>query len=287
MATDRRKTLELVGPEGVPLRFEPAMLIERVFALGIDLVVIGVTFAFIAFVSFYAVAVLGLIEPLALTLVAIFVLRFGYFTFFELRWQGATPGKRLMNIKVVSRDGTGLTTEAVVARNLMRDVELLLPLQVLANPEQLFGDLPWWLITAAVLWLALVLLLPFYAKERVRVGDVVGGTLVVRVPRSKLAVDEASRATVEIRFTPKQLSVYGERELETLRALLVDFDDGRATAQDLLVVARTIASRIGFSDDAPSRAPVHFLRAFYKAQRATLEKGLLFGKRKASKNDPS
>ena len=57
-----------------------------------------------------------------------FLARYGYFLAFELGPRGATPGKRLIGIRVASRDGGRLTAEAVIARNLLRDIELFLPL---------------------------------------------------------------------------------------------------------------------------------------------------------------
>src|SRR3546814_9024800 len=54
-----------------------------------------------------------------------------WFIGFELGSRAATPGKRLMGIRVVARDGGRLTADAVVARNLIRELELFLPLMML------------------------------------------------------------------------------------------------------------------------------------------------------------
>jgi uncharacterized RDD family membrane protein YckC len=56
-----------------------------------------------------------------------FMLRTFWFIGFELGSRAATPGKRLMGIRVVARDGGRLTADAVVARNLIRELELFLP----------------------------------------------------------------------------------------------------------------------------------------------------------------
>ena len=60
-----------------------------------------------------------------------FALRSFYFIFFELRWQGATPGKRALGLRVIDRKGGRLKPEAVFARNLMREVEMFLPISLL------------------------------------------------------------------------------------------------------------------------------------------------------------
>ncbi|MCA9613455.1 MAG: hypothetical protein KC586_11935, partial [Myxococcales bacterium] len=143
------------------------------------------------------------------------------------------------------------------------------------------------------LWLAVMLFLPFVAKERTRVGDLVGGTFVVRIPEAELVHDEAARTSLvpgappsdAITFTHAQLDHYGEKELETLADLMRKHQSGHATDDDLRVVARAIAQKIGFGGPTPTQDAARFLRSFYKQQRAYLEKKLLFGKRKASKFD--
>ena len=47
--------------------------------------------------------------------------------------RGATPGKRLMGLRVVARDGARLTGAAVIARNAMREIEVFLPLSFLGQ----------------------------------------------------------------------------------------------------------------------------------------------------------
>jgi uncharacterized RDD family membrane protein YckC len=285
--------LDVVGPEGVPLRFPAATLAERAMAFGIDLMILFLSLAVVAIALVAAGAASGFATLVGLGLVAAFVIQHGYFIFFEIHWQGTTPGKRLLKLKVVSRDGAGLRPDAVLARNLMRDVELFVPLATIAAPEQLVGDAPWWMLAPTSLWLAVMLFLPVIAKERTRVGDLVGGTIVVRIPEATLARDEAARTSLvpgappsdAITFTQPQLDHYGERELETLADLMRKHDQGAASTQDLKIVARTIAQKIGFGGPTPTDDPVRFLRAFYKQQRAFLEKKLLFGKRKTSKFD--
>jgi len=39
----------------------------------------------------------------------------------------ATPGKRILGIRVAARNGKALTAEAVFARNAMRELEVFLP----------------------------------------------------------------------------------------------------------------------------------------------------------------
>src|SRR3546814_18926962 len=64
-----------------------------------------------------------------------FLLRNFWFIGFELGQRAATPGKRLMGIRVVARAGGRLTADAVVARNLIRELELFLPLTMISVGE--------------------------------------------------------------------------------------------------------------------------------------------------------
>ncbi len=293
MREDLNATVEVVGPEGVPLSFPRATLSERAVAFAIDLVILALSAATVLLVFFVAGLGTGLVSVAAIGLVFTFLIRHFYFIAFETHWHGSTPGKRLMNLRVVSRDGAGLGTDAVVARNLMRDMELFVPATLIANPEQVFGAAPWWMLAPTVVWLATMALLPVLSRERSRLGDLAGGTLVVRVPVAELLRDEAARASVPpagphtdtLTFSEAQLSWYGERELETLAELMRQADAGRAEVGDLQVVAQTIAHKIGFVGPQPAHEPARFLRTFYKAQRAYLERKLLLGKRKASKFD--
>src|SRR5690606_33470345 len=68
---------------------------------------------------------------LILWLVGAFALRNGWFMLFEMGGRGATPGKRLMGLRVVARDGGRLSGGAVIARNAMREIEVFLPLSFL------------------------------------------------------------------------------------------------------------------------------------------------------------
>lgn len=287
--------LEVVGPEGVPLGFPAAEAGERLTAFLLDVVFI-VFIVGILFVGTLLVAGLTLsAAPLGLFLVAFFLLRHFYFTLFELHWQGATPGKRIMKLKVIARDGRGLTSSAIIARNLMRDVELFIPLVTLASPEALVGELPGYVQLPSALWVVLMFFFPFFTRERVRVGDLVGGTLVIRLPKAALHRDEGERQSVRpgapaeahaerFVFTSAQLSHYGEKELEALAELIRKADQGKATPNDLVTVAAVIARKVAWSGPEPRSDPESFLRAFYRAQRTNLEQRLLFGKRKADKH---
>ena len=78
-------------------------------------------------------------------------------------------------------------------------------------------------------------------------------------------------------FGERELSVYGEHELQTLERMLREGND-----EALLAVHATICRKIGWDPgEGDERA---FLEAFYAQLRSRLENDLRFGKRKADKH---
>ena len=276
--------LHVDTPEGLRLRLRLAGLGERLGALLIDLSLILVGYFLFAVMLGFGLDLTGG-SRLPLLLLG-FGLRHGYFLFFELRWQGATPGKRALGLKVVPRDGGSLDGRAVLARNLLRDAELFLPIYVMLAPEALVGESPKWLYVVAFAWVGVFSGLPLLNAARARAGDLVAGTVVIRLPRARLEVDEAeiARKSPHV-FGAEQLSIYGAKELDTLAYLLRELDPDGGPDRDLFVaLARTIAWRVGYVGPPVEQDAEGFLRAFYGAQRAYLERQLLFGRRKADKN---
>lgn len=280
-------------PEGVVLSFRTASFASRLAALVIDFLII--ILAPVVLVILYILLPFEhlkfdnvkmdhpFIQALFILFVLIgFFLRSGYFMLFELGPRAATPGKRVMKIRVISHDGGHLTPSAVITRNALREVELYLPL-TLALQASVNGG---WVSLVALIWTLTLALLPLFNTSRARLGDFLGGTRVVHVPRERLSFDLAEQAPVTspgLTFTPEQISVYGEKELGVLEEVL---REKRATT--LRAVADRIKARIGWiepkiASDIPSDEA--FLRAYYAALRAQLEGRMLLGRRRKDKFD--
>lgn len=54
-----------------------------------------------------------------------FVMYWGYFTLFETFWNGQTPGKKLLKIRVIQQSGRQITLFESMTRNLIRMIDLL------------------------------------------------------------------------------------------------------------------------------------------------------------------
>jgi uncharacterized RDD family membrane protein YckC len=281
----------LLAPEGVVLPFEIPSVADRIAAFAVDFFVIHAGVAVVTLAGFL-LAGFGFGEyALSTAMLASFVLRNFYFVALESRWGGATVGKRHVGLRVISRDGGPLTAEAVLARNLTRDFETFLPLTALAAPGSLIPGVPGWAALLGCLWLIVFALLPAAGKEGLRVGDLVAGTIVVRMPKARLLADLASgrprarRAAPEaepIAFTQEQLDLYGIRELQVLEELLRR-EPGAARDELLEAVAAKIKRKIRWPRERAGVDTVAFLTAFYKAQRGRLEEKMLFGVRQDRK----
>jgi len=214
---------------------------------------------------------------LVLWLLGFFVLRNGWFTLFEMGSRGATPGKRLMGLRVVARDGARLTGAAVIARNAMREIEVFLPLSFLAQ-QTAEGTADTFLTLFALVWSGIFLFFPLFNRDRLRVGDLVAGTWVVQVEKVKLTEDLVGSAYRPRRTFPESaLKLYGIYELQTLEQVLRN-----EQADAVMTVARTIRDKAGLPDDGDDYG---FLSDYYAALCARLEAGLMVGRRRDTKFD--
>ncbi|MFN7031054.1 MAG: RDD family protein [Sphingopyxis sp.] len=275
-AAQEKKLREFVTPEGVDLQLRIASAALRLGALLIDLILIVLTLILFTLLILWAGLASNSSIAVTVWLLGAFVLRTFWFIGFELGTRAATPGKRLMGIRVVARDGGRLTADAVVARNLIRELELFLPLTMMgvgAAEDMVSG----WTALAGVAWSLTLSLFLLFNRDRMRMGDLIAGTWVVMAKRAKLDRDiTADGGGVDaIRFTDAELAVYGIYELQELERVLRGADP-RAMRD----VADTIRGKIGRpvaeEDDV-------FLTSYYRQLKARLERGLLFGKRREDK----
>ncbi|MCA9616634.1 MAG: RDD family protein [Myxococcales bacterium] len=296
---ERELHLGVVGPEGVALRFPAATLAERAMAFGVDLALLFLSLLVVGIVLLAAGAVSGLTSLIGLGLVAAFVIQHGYFAFFEIHWQGATPGKRIVGIRVIDGRGGQLEPGSILARNLVREVEVWLPLTLLVAGAQVWPGAPGWARLLAAAWVLVLLLMPMFNKDHLRVGDMIGGTMVVMQPKTVLAPDLADAAThapqlpawggkpataaPRFPFTTAHLDVYGIYELQVLEGVLRTEAVTVAHAEAVAAVAEKIHAKIDYDQLVPTHEQERFLRDFYTALRAHLEKKMLFGQRREDK----
>ncbi len=116
--------IEIVTPENIafhyrvagPFRRLPAFLIDTAIRLGIAIV------GMLIFSLIFGSAGLDGVG-MGFSLLLWFVLAWFYGGLFETFWNGQTPGKRLMGIRVVSVEGLPITPLQAILRNILREVD--------------------------------------------------------------------------------------------------------------------------------------------------------------------
>ena len=298
LRNDRQRVM--VTPEGIALPVVLASRGARFGALMIDLILIGLAMILAtvaigllaggtAKLGFEADQAKGAARHaldflFILWVAAIFLFRNAYFLFFELGPRGATPGKRMVGIRIGAREGGRLSAEMVIARNLLRDIELFLPAVLLVGASAEGTDMgP--VMLGATAWFLVFALFPFFNRDRLRAGDLIAGSWVLEAPKRKLeaamSLGHAARGTsaatgAAYRFGEADLAIYGEFELQTLERVL---RENRPEAQ--AAVSEAICRKIGWNPGTGDERA--FLEAYYTQLRARLEGGMRMGKRKADK----
>jgi len=284
---------EIVTPEGVPLRFTLAAGGDRAAAFALDMLFLvggGALLILLLVLAFSDGSGDGSwLQPFII--VAWFLASNFYWSFFEVRWQGMTPGKRIVGIRVIDARGGQLEVGSVLARNLMRELEVWTPLRFVLSSQLLWPGAPGWFLVASGAWSLVFLVLPAFNRDKLRAGDIVGGTRVVKKPRSVLVPDLADRAAptgkrtgpAPFAFTEAHLDAYGIYELQVLEGLLRSEGGTMAHLDAIETVARKIHAKIRYPTPVSGADEERFLHDFYTALRAHLEKKMLFGQRREDK----
>jgi uncharacterized RDD family membrane protein YckC len=164
---DQLDQLNIETPEQVDLRFPIAGIGSRFLAILADTViqVVAEVLLILFIVLFFSASQRQRIGDVSDTagkwLVAAivlfqFLLFWGYFALFEAFWNGQTPGKRLVKIRVIKDSGRQITLFEALARNLIRVIDMI--------PPNLY-------------FVGLVSML--CNRQQKRLGDFVAGTIVI------------------------------------------------------------------------------------------------------------
>jgi len=162
----RGRTFVVRTPEQVFFRYELAGPVERLCAYLVDVACMA------ALIVTAGIGLGGAFGPAAFFIV-IFFIQWGYFLWFEWRWNGSTPGKRLLGLRVIQIGGVRCSFERLVLRNFLRVVDSLPFLYALGGTVMLCS------------------------RQGRRLGDLAAGTVCVRVPR---ALPPTAIAEIRTRF---------------------------------------------------------------------------------------
>jgi len=118
---------EIETPERVRFNYRVAGPAHRLIAYLLDMLlramVIAVLVMIFAFAGFSADKLAQ--ATTGIMLIVAFLLDWGYFVLFETLHDGQSPGKQALGLRVVNRDGYGITFTDSVLRNLLRAADFL------------------------------------------------------------------------------------------------------------------------------------------------------------------
>ncbi|MBK6725098.1 MAG: RDD family protein [Acidobacteria bacterium] len=218
------ETLIIETPERVPLEFALASIGNRFLAVAIDhfvqfLSMFLIAWFFMWLAGYTADQLVDAPEALmgqapkwtiAVLIVVVFLIFAGYFILFEWLWNGQTPGKRLLKLRVIREDGRPLTLWEAVARNLLRIADAA----------------PGFVIPIYSIGLIVI----FLSDRDQRIGDIFAGTVVIRerTDEAPTFAETFSNAIRDSAFTRVQakvevganVSMLNEREVEVVESFL-------------------------------------------------------------------
>lgn len=115
--------ISIETPEGIDLKLAPASMLVRSFAYTIDLLLRTIFTLILIFIITYLP--LSSYMKSGFFMISIFLLTWFYPVFFEMLQDGATPGKKVLHLKVVHDNGTPISLNASIVRNFLRVVDAL------------------------------------------------------------------------------------------------------------------------------------------------------------------
>ncbi|HBL58446.1 MAG TPA: hypothetical protein DDZ80_07995 [Cyanobacteria bacterium UBA8803] len=249
--------ITLQTPESVELEFTLAGIGNRAYALLIDYIVWALIWiVFLVAWAFLSIQLSDVIESwvgsdsklqlwlLSIQLLIGFALNVGYFVFFETLWQGQTPGKRYVKIRVIRDDGRPLRLQQATLRALLRPVDDLLFL--------------------GVFFIVL-------GKREKRLGDWVAGTLVIQeeqpVTAASFPMSDQAQPLAELLLENADLSRLLPDDFAVIREYLQR--RGGMTANARTELSRKLADRvkevIALETVPPKVSANVFLEAVYLA----------------------
>ena len=122
--------LSIDTPENVAFGYNIAGIGSRFMAALVDTTLIVLLQLLVLLGSAVALSAASLTNALGSWIAGIFgllafLLFWGYYIFFEMLWNGQSPGKRLVGLRVIRVDGTPITLAESIIRNLVRLIDFL------------------------------------------------------------------------------------------------------------------------------------------------------------------
>lgn len=251
-------------PENVIFDYQVAGIGSRFLAAFVDTILIVLLIIGVYALLFLLIRSLGLDSAspeshiiewmVALAGLAAFACLWGYYIFFEMAWNGQSPGKRWVGLRVIRTDGTPITLTESLVRNLVRVIDFL---------PAYYG---------------VGVIAMFINEQSRRLGDLAAGTLVVRdrvnIPLEALTPRPALPRTgegpsIQLAWPVERLTAQDIQMAEDFLRRRSDLSGRSMVAQR---IARALLKRMDLPADGTfSSLPVEDLIAAIVKTRASLE----------------
>ncbi|WIV13093.1 RDD family protein [Proteiniborus sp. MB09-C3] len=162
------KTIKVTTPENIEVEYTLAALGSRTAAAGIDVLIQMVLIGAILI----TVLLMGLTPAelydrykswvIAISLLLIFIINYGYFIIFEMIMNGKTPGKKIFGLRTIRTNGQPIAFKHSVIRNLFRII------------VDIYG---------------VGVILIFFTESHKRLGDYLASTIVVAEEKREAIYD--------------------------------------------------------------------------------------------------
>jgi uncharacterized RDD family membrane protein YckC len=226
-----------------PFRRLPAFVLDFIFRL-LFVIVLSIAFAFSGIGSLIP---FGDAFFIVMLLISLFFLEWFYGVFFETFWNGQTPGKRLLGLRVISIDGHPINAVQATIRNFLRFADFFpfVPLSCI------FPEMVGWVPIFTVSIVSMLL-----TSRMQRLGDIAAGTMVVidektwftrhaklDDPRAPMLAEHIPPSFVMSRSLAQTIALYVERRPLISMARRLELANR---------LAKPLFRKFGFRDDTSS-----------------------------------
>ncbi|MGJ7910075.1 RDD family protein [Neobacillus sp. LXY-1] len=182
-----QEQMEIKTPEYVSIQFQLAGLGSRAAAFIIDQLILTATNVLIILTTFLVMKATSdfsfffedNVFPIAIMVIVLFIINWGYFFVFEFFSGGKTIGKRALGIRVIQENGHSITLLSSFIRNLLRIIDSL-------PAGYLLG-----------------IMMIFLHRKHKRLGDLVAGTIVIHERKAK---SKKKQTSIEKEIQNRELS---------------------------------------------------------------------------------
>lgn len=209
---ETEETLIIETPERVQLEFALASIGNRFLAVAIDhfiqyFSIFLIAWFFLSIAGYTATDTVDAPDTvfsempkwtIAILILILFLVFAGYFIVFEWLWNGQTPGKRFLKLRVIREDGRPLTLWEAIARNLLRICDAV----------------PGFILPVYSVGLVVI----FLSNRDQRVGDIFAGTVVIRerTDEAPTFAETFSKRITDAAFTRVQKRIAVETNVASL-----------------------------------------------------------------------